>query len=326
MRIYFRWVVLIVCLVVVLPMLFYTIFFRDRQERGGGDAPSFTQIENPTQNIQNNNCRIFVQMSDGSIQGMDLDEYIVAVVLREMPASFEQEALKAQAVVARTYTLKRKSAGGKHTGADVCTDSTCCQAYCSEDDFLTNGGVQDELEKVKAAVMDTKDQVLTYNGAYIEATYFSCSGGMTEDAAAVWGAQIPYLQAVESPGEEFASHYTDTVLFSVEEFENLMGAVLSDYPETWIESISYTPGGGVKTIRICGTDYDGIQIRKKLNLRSTAFIITAVGNTVTITTKGFGHRVGMSQYGAEAMAVNGRTYIEILEHYYPGTRLEIMDN
>lgn len=326
MRIHFGQGITAAVLVLALPALISGLILSTDRTDEQKETSSFAQTQDSTYNTECGPEMICVQMENGVIQKMELEKYVVSVVLQEMPASFEPEALKAQAVVARTYTLKRKAAGGKHIGADICTDSTCCQAYCSEEDYLSNGGTADELEKVKNAVFDTKDLALVYNGALIEATYFSCSGGMTEDATAVWGSHIPYLQAVESPGEEFAEHYTDTVMFSTDEFEILMETELNDYPETWIESVSYTPGGGVKTIRICGIDYDGTQIRKKLNLRSTAFIMTALGNTVTVTTKGFGHRVGMSQYGAEAMALNGKKFTEILAHYYPGTKLELLNN
>ena len=144
---------------------------------------------------------------------------------------------------------------------------------------------------------------------------------MTEDAAAVWGADIPYLQATESPGEEGATHYIDTVTFSAVEFQNALGVSLKGNAATWLGPVQYTRGGGVDTIEIGGTVYQGKTLRKLLNLRSTAFTMTAVGDTVIITTKGFGHRVGMSQYGAEAMAVDGYDYTEILAHYYKGAVL-----
>ena len=264
---------------------------------------------------------VSVLMPDGTIQKEALEEYIKSVVLREMPADFEPEALKAQAVVARTYTLRRWNKGVKHTGADICTDPSCCQGYRDASEYLRDGGSEEGLKKVEAAVMATEGQVLVYQGKLIEATYFSCSGGMTEDAAAVWGSDLPYLQAVSSPGEEKASHYTDTVSFTAEEFQKKLKTELSGKPETWIGKASYTEGGGVAVMRIGGKDYTGVQLRQLLGLRSTALAITAVGNTVTVTTKGFGHRVGMSQYGADAMAVTGSTYDKILAHYYQNTTL-----
>ena len=263
--------------------------------------------------------QIPVMLGDGTVQQMDLDAYLTCVVLAEMPAEFEKEALKAQAVVARTYALKRFESGGKHEQNAVCTDYSCCQAYCTVEEFLARGESEQMLNKVTDAVIQTHGQVLTFNGALIEATYFSCSGGRTEDALAVWGSDIPYLQAVNSPGEEAAAHYMDTVTFSVDELESLLGEELSG---NWMGDIAYTQGGGVDTIQIGTRTYKGTQIRSLLGLRSTAFVITAVGDTVTITTKGFGHRVGMSQYGADAMALQGSDYSQILAHYYQGTTLE----
>ena len=261
-----------------------------------------------------------VLQDDGSIGQMALEEYLTCVVLAEMPADFEAEALKAQAVVARTYCLKRTTTGFKHESGAVCTDSTCCQAFCLPEDYLREGGKESALDKVRNAVQKTQGQVLTYDGALIEATYFSCSGGMTEDAAAVWGTDIPYLQAVSSPGEEGATHYVDTVSFSASQFAKTIGC---DRENLSIGSITYTEGGGVNTIQIGDEEYSGTELRQLLGLRSTAFVITNLEDSVIITTKGFGHRVGMSQYGADAMAVQGSNYTEILAHYYPGTTLEL---
>ena len=267
--------------------------------------------------------RIAFLKSDGKTEEADMDDYLVGVVLAEMPAWFEAEALKAQAVVARTYTLKARVTGGKHGGGSVCTQSGCCQAYISEADFLQKGGTIKDIEKVRAAVVQTSDLVLVYDGDLIEATYFSCSGGSTEDAVAVWGTVYPYLQAVESPGEEEAKWYTDTVIFPKEQFCRLLGIPGED-PGGWFGEVTYTDGGGVENIVIGGQAYAGTQLRSLLGLRSTAFEITPSEDHIVIATKGYGHRVGMSQYGAEAMAVKGSNYREILAHYYPGTELVTM--
>lgn len=282
---------------------------------------SFLEETGETSAYNVDECSITVLMNNGEIRQMALGEYIVSVVLREMPTNFEPEALKAQAVVARTYTLRRKMQGGKHTQAAVCTDSSCCQGFCSQEEYLANGGTEEGLEKVIKAVDETVGEVIVYQGGLIEATYFSCSGGSTEDAMAVWGVDIPYLQAQKSPGEENATHYVDTVSFSVDTFCDLLGDDLQGHPEKWVENITYTNGGGVDTITISGKEYSGLELRQKLGLRSTAFALTVAGDTVTITTKGFGHRVGMSQYGADAMALEGNTYRQIIAHYYPGTEL-----
>lgn len=281
------------------------------------------QTENTQEVTQENRpvdrFEVPVLLSDGQVKRMDLDEYLTCVVLAEMPAEFEADALMAQAVVARTYSLKRNTTGRKHTDGAVCTDNTCCQAYCSVEDYLANGGSRENADKVKSAVEETHNQVLTYEGALIEATYFSCSGGKTEDAQAVWGQDVPYLQSVSSPGEEAAPRYVETVTFDMDTFTERLNCGSNDIT---VGRITYTEGGGVDTIQIGENTYTGLQMRQKLGLRSTAFVLTVVGDTVTITTKGFGHRVGMSQYGAEAMAAQGSSYEQILAHYYPGTVLE----
>lgn len=270
---------------------------------------------------QSGEYQINVQNAASEMELMDLNTYVVGVLLGELPADFDAEAMKAQAVVARTYALKRQSTAQKHSGA-VCMESACCQAYCGIEDYLAKGGKQETVDKVTAAVNATAYQILTYHDQLIEATYFSCSGGRTEDAMAVWGAQIPYLQAVDSPGEERAAHYTDTVQFTKEAFAKLLGINLKGQPATWFGNVTYTNGGGVDTIVIAGKTFQGTDLRKLLGLRSTAFTITPIGDSVHIMTKGFGHRVGMSQYGAEAMAVKGASYVQILSHYYPGTELK----
>lgn len=258
---------------------------------------------------------------DGSLQVMNMDDYLLGVVLGEMPASFEEEALKAQAVVARTYTQKAYETGGKHGNGSVCPKSSCCQAYISRESYLEQGGTREGADKVRAAIEATSGQVLTYEGELIESTYFSCSGGTTEDAAAVWGTDFPYLRSVESPGEEGAAYHTDMVSFTPESFCAALGESLPGAPDTWFGAVIYTDGGGVATMEICGKPYTGTQLRSLLHLRSTAFTVRTGEGKIEITTKGYGHRVGMSQYGADAMAVNGSTYEEILSHYYQGTTL-----
>lgn len=256
-----------------------------------------------------------------AVTAEDMDTYLVGVVLQEMPASFEKEALKAQAVVARTYARKAYLKGGKHGDGSVCTEPSCCQAWISEETYLQQGGTQDTVDRIRAAVTETSGQVLTYEGELIEATYFSCSGGRTEDAVAVWGTEFSYLQAVDSPGEEEASVFTDTVTVSAADLEEKLRISLAEDPQNWVGQITYTNGGGVDTVVLGGKYFTGLELRKKLGLRSTAFSLSASKDGICFTTKGYGHRVGMSQYGADAMAVAGSTYAEILSHYYQGAVL-----
>jgi len=267
--------------------------------------------------------KISVKNGD-SVADMELEEYVLCVVLGEMPATFETEALKAQAVATRTYTLRKIKTKSKHQDADICTDPACCQAFTDKITYLLSKGVEADIVKVESAVNETAGQVLIYGGELIEATYFSCSGGMTEDAVAVWGTSVPYLESVVSPGEEHANRYESTEIFELDEFLTALGFP----PETQLRnhdiSYAYTSGNGVKEMRVLGVTFTGTEIRKLLSLPSTAFSVEIDGERVSITTKGNGHRVGMSQYGADAMALKGSNYKEILAHYYNGTSLVYM--
>ena len=260
-----------------------------------------------------------IRLQQGSSQvQMDLEEYVIGVVLAEMPASFALEALKAQAVAARTYALKHCLSSGRHGDNVICGDSSCCQGYVPPEEYA---GSQSGILQVRRAVEETAGQVIAYEGTLITATYFSCSGGETEDAAAVWGQTVPYLQSVSSPGEENATWYTDQKTFTAEQLQQALGIRLSGPISTWFSDVTFTQGGGVDTITIGGIPYRGTTIRTLLQLRSTAFSVSYTKDTVTFHTKGFGHRVGMSQYGANAMALEGYAYSEILAHYYTDTEI-----
>ena len=262
-----------------------------------------------------------IRGEDGRVDQGDMDAYLVGVVLAEMPACFEAEALKAQAVVARTYARKAYVTGGKHGDGSICTQPSCCQAYKTETDYLKEGGLASDAEKVRSAVYATSAQVLTYGEELIEATYFSCSGGRTEDAVAVWGTDFPYLQAVDSPGEEDAASYEETRICTKAELEEKLGISLGEDSGSWVGPVTRTAGDGVDTMVIGGIGFTGVELRQKLGLRSTAITVRPTEEGLAISTRGFGHRVGMSQYGADAMAAAGHTYEEILAHYYPGTEL-----
>ena len=261
---------------------------------------------------------VLLRRTDGMLEEMDMDVYLTGVVLAEMPAAFHAEALKAQSVAARTYARKAFVTGGKHGDGSICGDASCCQAYITEDAYFAGGGTQESLEKVRNAVASTRGQALLYEGELIEATYFSSSGGSTEAAVAVWGVDFPYLQAVPSPGEELPQ---TIISYTPLAFQQALGVILPDPPETWFGEVVYTQGGGVDTMEIGGENYTGLQLRSVLGLRSTDFSMTVDKGLITITTRGYGHRVGMSQYGANAMAEAGSTWQEILAHYYPGTTL-----
>lgn len=261
-------------------------------------------------------------LTDNGIKTMELEEYLVGVLLREIPGDFHIEAQKAQAVVARTYTLRTTLFKEKHPSNAICTDPGCCQGFRDPAEYLLSGGNRERVLLASQAVSQTSGQVLMYQDMPIDATYFSCSGGQTEDALAVWGVDVPYLQSVASPGEETAEHYWDSVQFTLGEFQNGLGQKLGGSPNNWFGAITYTRGGGVESIVIGGRTYAGMELRELLGLRSTAFSVSVANDIITVTTRGFGHRVGMSQYGAQAMALNEKNYEEILMHYYPGTVID----
>ena len=287
-----------------------------------GPQPEEENLESrATEQPLSGNLSIPVRFPDGTVRQMDLEEYLVGVVLAEMPASFEGEALKAQAVAARTYTAKANATGGKHGDGSLCVDPGCCQAYVSEGEYLRSGGTDLGIRKVRGAVKATLGQVLIHGGELIEATYFSCSGGTTEDAQAVWGSEFPYLKAVESPGEENAEFYSDRVIIPREKAEMLLGLTLPEDPSKWLGHLEKTPGDGIATLEIGGRIFKGTELRTLLGLKSTRIIPSADDRGLILETRGWGHRVGMSQYGADAMAASGKTYREILSHYYTGTEI-----
>lgn len=254
-----------------------------------------------------------VLTADGAIE-MDIEEYLVGVLLKEMPASFEIEAMKAQAVAARSYTIYNVENGTKHNDAHICVLPNCCQGYVTPHEFLSVGNDPVALIKICNAVRATRGQVLLFDNSVIEATYFSASGGRTEDAQAVWGVDIPYLQSVDSE-EDDAAHIKT---FTFAEFCKSLDLSTTDVS---IGDPVYTKGQGIEEVEINGTVYTGIQLRKYLDLRSTCITFSVDGGEVKVITYGFGHRVGMSQYGADAMAARGCGYKQILEHYYSGVNI-----
>lgn len=265
--------------------------------------------------------KIAVLKDAENVDTMELEEYITAVLLGEVSAQFHTEALKAQAVAARTYTLYCIDILKKHNSGAVCTDPDCCQAYCSPEEYLNKGGSLQEVQKVIAAVNETAGQVMYYNSRLICATYFASSGGQTEDALEVWGSSYPYLKAVESPGEEECGYYSDQVTLAPQELMKLLDVHFTGSPASWFGMVKYTVGGGVDLIRIGGHLYTGRELRKLLNLKSTIITVTATDDAIIFNTKGYGHRVGMSQHGANAMAYKGMDYDSIVKHYYTGVSI-----
>ena len=282
-----------------------------------------TQSTEPSVVVQSS--KIPVLLTDGQTIQMELSDYLVGVILAEMPTSFEPAAIQAQAVVARTYALKRQQ-DMRHPDGAVCTDFNCCQAYISQESYLDGQGYPEDISAARSAVESTRGMVLAYEDKLIEATYFHSSGGKTEDAVAVWGVDYPYLQSVDSPGEEEMEHYCQVEYFDKQTLESCLGVTLWGAPSSWLGWTTYTAGGGVDTMYIDGVKYTGTELRSLLKLNSTAFYIEAADDGICVTTFGKGHRVGMSQMGAQAMALRGCSYQEILSHYYPGTRIDKLED
>lgn len=259
--------------------------------------------------------QVTVYRSNGSVITLSMSDYLIGVVGAEMPASFPLEALKAQAVVARTYALKRISSGQK------LTDTVSTQSYKDNNQLRREwqGNFDTYYNKIKLAVTSTDNMTIKYNGAYIDAVYHSTSNGRTEDAVHVWGNSVPYLKSVESSWDKNASSYLRTEEKELSVLLTLLGIDLSD--ESSIEIVSRNASGRVSSIRIGNKNYSGVELRNLLGLRSADFDLEVQNNKVIITTRGYGHGVGMSQYGAKGMAENGYNYQQILRHYYQGINL-----
>ena len=213
----------------------------------------------------------------------------------------------------------------------MCAQSACCQACLTVEDLRARygDGFEAAWDKALAAVRETQNEVLTYEGALIDAVYFSCSGGSTEDAAAVWGTDVPYLRAVESPGEQDAAKYESRVCVTAETFAETLRALdasaqLSGDPSGWVQSVTRTPGGGVDTLTAGDRSFSGVQLRKAFGLNSTRFTLLYEDGAFSFDVLGYGHRVGMSQYGADAIARLGFDYKTILRFYYRGASIESM--
>ena len=274
--------------------------------------PNVVSEQAVTPEIVDTKTYVTVRRSNGEYQNIELEEYIIGVVGAEMPASFHSEALKAQAVIARTYALKAINSG------KTLTDNESTQSFkdINQLQSLWGSSFGTYYNKIKNAVLSTEGMYLTYGGNYIEAVYHSTSNGTTENAVNVWGNSFPYLISVESPYDAINPSFIKEKNISYDEISSKLGSTINI--DTEFNIISRTSGNRVENIEVNGTIYKGTKFRELLGLRSTDFEITKTDNGVVFTTKGYGHGVGMSQYGANGMAQNGYTYTQILFHYYPG--------
>lgn len=299
-------IIFITLLIIIIPYLIINLFIKD-------DEIKFEFSDNLEVRVK--------REETGQIDIVKLEEYITGVLAGEMPITFEMEALKAQAVAARSYVMKKLEQNYKED-YDV-VDTVNNQVYLDNDylkkawkeNYITN------INKIKQAVLETEGEYLEYDGKVVEAFFFSTSVGATENSEEVFSKELPYLRSVSSLWDKDTSPvYIDKFKFELKEFYEKLNLKYSDTIKTKI--LKKTSTGRIKEIEINGKIFSASEVFDKLKLRSTYFTIEQKEGEVIVTTKGYGHGVGMSQYGAEGMARNGYTYDEILKHYYQGTEIK----
>ncbi len=285
-----------------------------------------TVSDTEAQNLPADDTSPITVMCENSKVQMDAEEYIISVVAGEVSPTYGPEALKAQAVAARTYLYYKISGGGCNKGADICTDYRHCQAYKSKENMISQWGEKFDkyYSAIKDAVYSTQGEIIVYNNKPICALYHSSSVGKTENCVSVFGGNYPYLVSVDTEIDQSDSEYSKTVTFSEKEFVDKINTA---FPEANISGIdikivAYTDAGRVAALKIGNATVKATALRSALSLRSTDFTFDDSNGKIAFTTFGFGHGVGMSQHGAQAMAQEGKTYKEILLHYYPGTVIQ----
>ena len=322
----------------ILPIIF-TITPKAETEEVVSNIENVTQ-EQPEQEVETTiydyqkykTIKLF-HSGSGQIEELPIDEYLYGVVSSEMPANYEVEALKAQAIVARTYTIYQiMNNSGKHPGADICDNSSCCQAWISKDERLSKWAPEEaesNWNKIVDAVNSTSGKIITYQNKPINAFFHSNSGGKTESSLNIWGGiDYPYLKSVETAGEEGYTQYSSEAKFTKEELLNKLKEKYEDCEidysqENCIQILEYTTSGRVKTIKFGNKEIAGTEARTILGLRSTNFTFTISGDEIIFSVIGYGHGVGMSQTGADALAKSGSNCEEIIKHFY--TDVEIVE-
>lgn len=260
----------------------------------------------------------------GQVEEINLDEYLYGVVSSEMPATFDLEALKAQAVVARTYTIYQIRNGKKHENADVCDSSFCCQAWISKENRFARWeeGKQEEYwNKIVGAVNSTKGKFILYDGEPINALFHSNSGGTTELSINVWGGDFPYFKSVQTSGEQNYTSYSSEVIISKDDLikrmlEKYSGFKIDFANSNSIEVLGRYDSGRVSKIRVGNTELSGVEARSIFELKSANFDFEIIDDNIKFKVVGYGHGVGFSQCGSDTLAKNGRNYQEIIKYYY----------
>jgi len=269
---------------------------------------------------------VMVERTDSKdVEKVPLEQYVISVVASEMPAEFADEALKAQAVAARTYIVRHLEQ--QEDEESMITDSTEHQVYKNETELQEQWGkdFQWKMEKVTAAVVATEGEVITYENDLITPTFFSMSNGYTEDAENYWGNELPYLKSVESKWDEAHPDFMEQTIFTFPELSEKLGIPLEVGEEVAV-AMSRTNSERVAELRINETTFSGRDVRDKLALRSNDFSIKQQNDHFIFTTKGYGHGVGMSQHGANGMAKEGNSYEDILYYYYQDVEIDLLSD
>lgn len=265
--------------------------------------------------------------SSKNITEISLEDYLLGVVACEMSASYHEEAIKAQIIAAHTLLEHSKSTNNESlNGADISDSSATHQGYLTMDEQKEKWGENYEknVEKIKKCIEEVKNLTIQYNGKPITAAFHAISNGRTENSSDVWGGDYPYLISVPSDGDKFSPSYLTESAFSCDDFKEIItkqGATLSENPSEWVGEIKTTSTGMVSEIKIGDKVFKGTDIRKYFSLKSSTFECSFKDDTFIFKVKGYGHGVGMSQYGANYMAQQGLNYKEILLHYYPNTEI-----
>ena len=323
---------------ILLPVLISVLFYgkneisssestKNIMKKSEQDKDTYETVYSTSPTITVYNC------STNKTEKMDIETFLYGVVASEMSSDFSEEALKAQAVAARTYIIYKieNNMTQGHNGADICTNSNHCQAYASYEELKNKKGdewIKNSYPKIKQAVDDTKGHILTYDNKAILPLYFSTSSGKTENSEEVFSAQYPYLKSVSSPYEEQSPKYYTEKKINKNDFVNLLKknyssiSISSENLNNTVKILDRTTAGSVNTIQVGNKKITGRNMRTIFGLNSSNFDLGFNSDTVIFKVKGYGHGVGMSQWGAEGMAQKNYKYDEILFHYYTDTQIK----
>jgi len=315
------YIIFIIIVAILIPILIVKGF--------GGFNKDFPE------GLKNKRIKVYFHLSK-KVEQVDFEEYVKGVVAAEMPASYHIEALKAQAVAARTYAYNKIVSGGRnipeHNGADICTDSAHCEAWISKNEALAkwpDSKANSYWDRISWAIKSTDGEMVYYENEIANPVFHANSGGKTEDSEDAWnGVAVPYLRAVQSPGEESSSSYSSHVEILVSDFIQKLKKFNADFNVDSkkvyqsIKIIDYTGGSRVKNISIGNKTFKGTDIRNIFNLKSTNFTVEKKEEKIIFKVKGFGHGVGLSQCGADVLAKKGYSYKDILAYYYKGIKVK----